>query len=156
MSLENFIPVLQLSIAPVIVISGVGLILLSMTNRIARVIDRSRELSKILRNDEADSGRHQVRQQLMILERRSQLLRRAIEFACISLLLAASLVIVLFFVVLMDIEAVMIITLIFISCMLSLIAALIFFLVDVHTSLSALKLEVNLGSMDQADLIDQG
>jgi len=50
----------------------------------------------------------------------------------------------------------MIITLIFISCMLSLIAALIFFLVDVHTSLSALKLEVNLGSMDQADLIDQG
>jgi len=57
---------------------------------------------------------------------------------------------------LMDIEAVMIITLIFISCMLSLIAALIFFLVDVHTSLSALKLEVNLGSMDQADLIDQG
>ena len=156
MSLENFILVLQLSIAPVIVISGVGLILLSMTNRIARVIDRSRELSKILRNDEADSGRHQVRQQLMILERRSQLLRRAIEFACISLLLAASLVIVLFFVVLMDIEAVMIITLIFISCMLSLIAALIFFLVDVHTSLSALKLEVNLGSMDQADLIDQG
>ena len=144
MSLENFIPVLQLSIAPVIVISGVGLILLSMTNRIARVIDRSRELSNILRNDETDSEKHQVRQQLVILERRSQLLRRAIEFACISLLLAASLVIVLFFVVLMDVEAVMIITLIFVSCMFSLIAALIFFLLDVHTSLSALKLEVKI------------
>ena len=144
MSLENFIPVLQLSIAPVIVISGVGLILLSMTNRIARVIDRSRELSNILRNDEADSEKHQVRQQLVILERRSQLLRRAIEFACISLLLAASLVIVLFFVVLMDIEAVMIITLIFVSCMFSLITALIFFLLDVRTSLSALKLEVKI------------
>ena len=137
-------PVLQLSIAPVIVISGVGLILLSMTNRIARVIDRSRELSHILRNDEAGSEKHQVRQQLVILERRSQLLRRAIEFACISLLLAASLVIVLFFVVLMDIEAVMIITLIFVSCMFSLIAGLIFFLVDVHASLAALKLEIKV------------
>jgi len=145
MSLENFIPVLQLSIAPVIVISGVGLILLSMTNRIARVIDRSRELSNILRNDESGSENHHVRQQLVILGHRSQLLRRAIEFACISLLLAASLVIALFFVVLMDIEAVMIITLIFVSCMFSLIAALIFFLVDVHASLSALKLELKLG-----------
>lgn len=144
MSLEHFIPVLQLSIAPVIVISGVGLILLSMTNRIARVIDRSRQLAQLLRSDETDSERHQVRQQLVILARRGRLLRHAIEFASISLLLAASLVIVLFFVVLFDIEAAVLVTVLFVSCMLSLIAGLIFFLMDVNTALSALKLEVGL------------
>jgi len=144
MSLEHFIPVLQLSIAPVIVISGVGLILLSMTNRIARVIDRSRELAELLRSDETGSERHQVRQQLVILARRGWLLRHAIEFASVSLLLAASLVIVLFFVVLFDIEAAVLVTVLFVSCMLSLIVGLIFFLMDVNTALSALKLEVGL------------
>jgi len=35
MSLESLIPNLQLAIGPVILISGVGLLLLCMTNRIA-------------------------------------------------------------------------------------------------------------------------
>ena len=51
MSLEQIIPILQLAIGPVIVISGVGLVLLSMTNRFGRVIDRSRSLTKIIRSE---------------------------------------------------------------------------------------------------------
>jgi hypothetical protein len=42
MLLNDLMTTLQLSIGPVILISGVGLILLSMSNRFARVIDRSR------------------------------------------------------------------------------------------------------------------
>ena len=48
MSLANLIPSLQLSIGPVILISGIGLILLSMTNRFGRVIDRARHLTRDL------------------------------------------------------------------------------------------------------------
>ena len=46
--LPQLIPILAASIAPVIVISGVGLRLLSMTNRYSKVIDRARELIKDL------------------------------------------------------------------------------------------------------------
>jgi hypothetical protein len=48
-SLTELIPVLQMAIGPVILISGVGLLLLSMTNRLGRVIDRARLLYRELR-----------------------------------------------------------------------------------------------------------
>ena len=39
-TVAQLIPVLQTAIGPMILISGVGLLLLSMTNRLGRVIDR--------------------------------------------------------------------------------------------------------------------
>jgi hypothetical protein len=45
-SLQSLVPLLQASISPVTVISGVGMLLLSMTNRYGRVIDRVRHLIK--------------------------------------------------------------------------------------------------------------
>ena len=38
--------ILQTSISPVVLISGIGLLVLSMTNRFARTTDRARALSK--------------------------------------------------------------------------------------------------------------
>lgn len=143
MSLEHLVPALQLSIGPVIVISGVGLAMLSMTNRFARVIDRSRELAELLRND-ATCGTHHVQKQLDILIRRARLLRRAIEFASTSMLLAASLVIGLFLIVLLELEAALLISTLFILCMLSLIISLAYFIADVNISLSALTIETGI------------
>ena len=45
MKLIDLIPTLQLAIGPVILISGIGLILLSMTNRYGRLLDRARRLT---------------------------------------------------------------------------------------------------------------
>ena len=45
MRLIDLVPILQMAVGPVILISGVGLLLLSMTNRLGRVIDRSRLLA---------------------------------------------------------------------------------------------------------------
>ena len=47
-SLEQIIPVLRDAIGPVILISGVGLLLLTMTNRLGRAIDRARQLQNEL------------------------------------------------------------------------------------------------------------
>ena len=38
---------LQVAIGPVILISGVGLLLLTMTNRLGRAIDRARQMTRI-------------------------------------------------------------------------------------------------------------
>jgi len=48
-SLHELIPVLQVAIGPVILISGIGLLLLGMTNRYGRTIDRARELAQVRR-----------------------------------------------------------------------------------------------------------
>ena len=54
-SLAPIIPVLQVAVGPVILISGVGLLILSMSNRFGRIIDRTRVLGHELKT--ADAGR---------------------------------------------------------------------------------------------------
>jgi hypothetical protein len=95
MLLTDLITTLQLSIGPVILISGVGLILLSMSNRFARVIDRSRLLSKDF-NKVSNIDRIRIIEELKILSSRAKIVRAAIALAVLSVLLAALLVISLF------------------------------------------------------------
>ncbi len=143
MTLDQIVPVLQLSIGPVILISGAGLVLLSVTNRYGRVIDRSRSLAEALRSV-SPGETERFRSQIMILIRRARLLRMAIAFISASLLLAAVLIIALFLVALLNLHAVYLIIILFTACMISLILGLVVFIVDVNVSLSALKLEVDV------------
>jgi hypothetical protein len=141
MHIRELLPVLQLSIGPVIVISGVGLLLLSMTNRYGRVIDRSRILADLLRNSEG--GRNErISAQLSILVRRARLLRLAITLSTVSVLLAACLIIGLFLFSIFSLEAAIVGVVLFIGCMGALIASLVVFLLDINASLAALELEV--------------
>lgn len=141
MSLADLIPTLQLAVGPVILISGVGLILLSMTNRFGRVIDRSRILTEDLRRAPR-SARAKVLAQVRILARRARIVRAGIALAALSVLFAAILVISLFLGALLQLGMVTLIVVLFILCMLSLIAALLLFMSDVSLSLRALWLEL--------------
>ena len=140
-SLHELIPVLQVAIGPVILISGVGLLLLTMTNRLGRAIDRARSLARDLRGAR-EYDREQVLAQVAIIYRRARLIRLTIALAALSVLLAALLVIVLFLSALMKWDQGLAIILIFIACMGSLIASLVTFLQDIQLSLVALKLEL--------------
>jgi hypothetical protein len=138
---RELIPVLQVAIGPVILISGVGLLLLSMTNRFGRAIDRSRQLESELR--EATEDDHaRLAAQVEILYRRARVIRLSITMAAFSLLLVAVLIIVLFLSVLMKLEVAVAITLLFICCMACLIVSLVAFIRDIQLSLQALKLEL--------------
>jgi len=144
MRLSELLTILQMAIGPVILISGVGLLLLSMTNRFGRVIDRSRQLADVLR-DAPQQQDSRVLAQLQILGRRAGLLRFAISLATLSVLQAAILVICLFITALLHLDVVMLIATVFIFCMLSLIISLILFLQDINLSLAALKLDIGQG-----------
>lgn len=141
MRLADLIPTLQLSIGPVILISGVGLILLSMTNRFGRVIDRSRLLARDL-SGASGANRSRILGQLKILSTRARLVRAAIALAGLSVLLAALLVISLFLGALFQLRIEVAIVTLFILCLLSLIVSLLFFISDINLSLSALWLEM--------------
>jgi len=141
MLLHELVPILQIAVGPVILISGIGLLLLSMTNRLARVIDRSRQLSHALRSVKGPE-REVVVSQINILSTRARFVRLAITLATLSILFAAILVITLFMAALLRWEVGVLVTIFFIICMGSLIVSLLAFLRDVHLSLAALKLEL--------------
>jgi hypothetical protein len=141
MSLTDLIPTLQLAVGPVILISGIGLILLSMTNRFGRIIDRSRILTEDLRR--APRAAHKrILAQLGILADRARTLRGAIALSTISVLLAAILVISLFLGALLQLNMVALIVILFVLCMLSLIISLLMFIMDLRLSLEAFWLEM--------------
>lgn len=141
MSLTDLLPSLQLAIGPVILISGVGLLLLSMTNRFGRVIDRVRSLTQSL-HGATDPDRSRLLAQLAILSARAKIVRAAIALAASSVLLAALLIISLFLGALLELGIAAVIVTLFILCMLSLIASLLLFISDINLSLKALWLEM--------------
>ena len=140
-SLEKIIPILQVAIGPVILISGIGLLLLTMTNRLGRAIDRARLLKGEL-SRRTDEEHAQVLAQVAILYRRAKMVRLSITLAALSALLASALIITLFVTALLQWEAGLPASLIFIACMGSLFASLVAFICDINLSLHALKLEL--------------
>jgi hypothetical protein len=141
MPLTDLIPTLQLAIGPVILISGVGLILLSMTNRFGRVIDRSRILTEDLRRAPR-AARPKILAQLRILSMRARIVRAGITLAALSVLLAAILIITLFLGALLKLDMAAMIVILFVLCMLSLISSLLLFISDMSLSLRAFWLEM--------------
>ena len=138
---NEFLPVIQLAITPVILISGVGALMLTLTNRLGRVVDRTRALAGQMRQSVAAERAH-LESQLAILWRRAKLVRVAVTFAGLSMLLSCVLVLTIF------VDAVTVRTfglelvILFLASVVSLISALVAFLRDVWISLEALNLEV--------------
>ena len=139
--LSELIPVLQVAVGPVILISGVGLLLLTLTNRLGRTVDRSRQLGREMR-EAPEPERLRLAQQVETLVRRAQLIRLSIIMAAVSVLLASLLIVVLFVTALQRWEAGLVIVLLFVGCLLSLIISLGAFIRDVQLSLQALEVEL--------------
>jgi hypothetical protein len=141
-SFTQLMPALQTAIGPVILISGVGLILIMLTNRYARIIDKSRALSvELSKAKERVPDEHL--QQIDILWQRARLCRMAIFFIALSALSAAVLVIALFLLTLLQIDAAWLLAALFMADMGFLITALVLFICDINRSLAALKLELD-------------
>lgn len=140
-TLNEIIPYLQVAIGPVILVSGVGMLLLTMTNRFGRVIDRSRNLAKESNNTPLEK-QAALHEQVAILYRRAKLLRLCIGLASGAALLAGLLIISLFIGALLEVKVVPAVEVLFAGSMLFLIASLIVFLQDINLSLHALSLEL--------------
>jgi hypothetical protein len=133
--------ILQASISPVALISGVGLLLLSMTNRFGRTADRARILVARL-NAAAPQEREYLDTQIRILYRRSGILRAAILLASASILFASLLIVALFTAFLVGTRIENYAILLFAMSFLGLIASVVLFIQDMRLALAALRLEV--------------
>ncbi len=136
-SLEGLTRVLQASISPVALISGVGLLVLSQTNRFGRVTDLLRELSQQRLRDR--TGAAALETQIRIFHRRARILRLAISCAVGSVLFASVLVLGVFAAAVLDFPLNLVILYLFALSLISLISSLILFLWDMHLSLKAVQ-----------------
>jgi uncharacterized protein DUF2721 len=148
-SVAQLIPVLQTAVSPTILISGVGLLLLTMTNRLARTIDRARATARELANA-SEEDRLRGTKQLHILWRRARLIRLSIALASMSALFAAILIIVLFVTALLQAGSAWLICGLFIMCLGALVGSLLVFIHDINLALAALRFELSGTGVDEA------
>ena len=129
---------LQTVISPVVLISGVGMLVLSMTNRFSHATDRARFLSEE-RHKVEGVAKERIESQVRILYRRLRLLLLAIALALVSVLLVALLIITLFANYLFDTTFRGLVVAFFALSLISLVASLGLFIRDMSLSLAALR-----------------
>lgn len=141
MNTESFSRLLQLSISPIIVISAAGLLLLSVTNRLGRAIDRSRALVKQMDEGGISTGRD-FRGQLRVLVRRCELLRGSITLIIGSIFFSCVMILFLFMLIFWGAHIEVAVLTAFGLNITCLLGSVLYFLADISLSLRALKIEV--------------
>ena len=138
---EQLARILTASIAPVIVISGVGLLLLTMTNRYSRVTDLARDIIGDLETITDPLRCERFVQQVGIIYRRARILRLAIIMASLCVLFVTFTVLSLFAGQVLGMGLDYFSVPCFGLSLFALLASLYSFMRDVGISLMALELE---------------
>jgi hypothetical protein len=138
---NQFLSVIQIAITPVILISGVGALMLTLTNRLGRVVDRTRGLAAQMRNASGEDRVH-LEIQLAMLWRRARFQRVAVTLAGSSMFISCLLVLAIFVDALLGRKFGIELVVIFVASVLCLITAIAAFIRDIWYSLDALHLEV--------------
>src|SRR5512143_938732 len=122
---------IQLSVAPVFLLSGIGVLLGVLTSRLARVVDRARPLEE--QHQIADpSAAAELHHRLRWLAKRARLMNAAITLSTISALLVAIVVALLFTSAFIQFTLAVPVAALFIGAMVSLVGALVAFLIEVR------------------------
>ena len=144
MNTFSVVQILTASIAPVIVISGVGLLLLSISNRYGRAIDRVRLLARELSESDPESARRrQLTEQLRLTNDRAHLLKRSMLYASTCIFFVSLTILSLFAEHLLGLQRDFLALPFFALCLVSLVVSMYYSIRDITMSLSALELEVS-------------
>ena len=128
--ITNIAHVIQLAVAPVFLLTGVGAILSVLVNRLGRVVDRFRVLESI-QPTAGDTANASVAAEMEVLKRRARMVHWAIGFCTSSALLVCMVIATLFVGSITEIETPGIIATLFIAAMLALVVGLLFFLREI-------------------------
>lgn len=132
---------IQLALAPVFLLSGIGVMLGVLTNRLARIVDRARRVEDSLRQATAPDI-PEARVQLRIASRRTRFINASITLCTIAALLIAIVVALLFSSTFVPISLGAYVAALFVLAMIALVGALLSFLIEVRIATAALRIGV--------------
>lgn len=136
---SDILRTIQAAIAPVVLISGVGLLLLTLTARLGRIVDRARLLAAERRTAGPES-RESLNAQLHILAHRARLIRLAVALSASCVAIIGILITVLFLGLLLNRDVAIVAAFLFVVSLLSLVAAMLVFVRELFQALTALHL----------------
>jgi len=145
MSISDLSEAIQLALAPVFLLTGIAGLLNVMTNRLARIIDRGRQLSDHL-PPSPETAAGAVDTELRTLDRRRHFTSAAITACTLAALLVCVVIAALFFEVMLDAPLQWLVALSFTGATLALIVGLGFFLREVHVSTQTVRLSHSVPS----------
>lgn len=125
--------IIQLAIAPVFLLTGVGTNMLVLTNRLARIIDRSRTLEERLDEPESQSPDKEAaaRDELQVLFSRARKINRAIFLSTTCALLICMVVAALFVTDALNLRLASVIAGLFVLAMVALTGSFVYLLREI-------------------------
>ena len=130
--------VIQLAVAPVFLLTGVGTLLAVLTNRLGRAVDRSRVVEKLLLEStgEALAAAHE---ELVLLARRTQLIYTSITLSVLCALFICLLIAVAFLDAFVAANLAKVVGILFDMSMLALIGCLVVFLREIFLAVTSAR-----------------
>ena len=130
---------IQLAVAPVFLLSGIGVFLGVLTNRLARIVDRARKVEEglhLARATDPDA----VRDMLRVAARRAHYINVSVTLGTIAALLVSLVVALLFASTFVPLDLAASVAILFVLAMTALVGALVAFLVEVRIAIAALRI----------------
>jgi len=152
MQVDDIGHIIQLAIAPVFLLTGVGTNLTVLTNRLARIIDRSRKVDERIENG-SETEQREARRELDVLYRRAHLISRAITLSTSCALLVCVVIAALFVGHLTGLTQPSLIAGLFIVAMLALIGSFIYLLREILIATRTLWMHKTVLSGQDAGII---
>ena len=131
--------VIQLAVAPVFLLTGIGAILAVMTNRLGRIIDRARVLEPRMEGASPEVLAS-LRADLAMLSRRAKLIGRAITLCTTTALLICTVIAILFLSAFLHFDATIPVALMFVAAMLAFFLGLLSFLREIYVATVTLRI----------------
>lgn len=128
---------IQLAVAPVFLLSAVGVVLTVLTNRLSRIIDRARLLEGLPPGDPRRPGDPAL--ELSELSARARLIHRAILLSIACALLISLVIVSLFVGFALGRDLSWLIVLLFIGALAAFVGALLTFLVEIRSATASLR-----------------
>jgi hypothetical protein len=131
---------IQLALAPVFLLTGIAGILNVMAGRLARIVDRGRQLVEAERPPPLEP--QAMQSELQSLERRRHLASAAITACTLAALLVCMVIAAMFLEVLLSLQFKWLLGLLFTASTLALVVGLAFFLREVHLATQTVRIPV--------------
>lgn len=137
---ENIAKLIQLALGPVFLLSGVGITLSMLTQRLSRIVDRARTLEgQRERTTEADLLKR-IDKDLRAIFRRTKYINGAIALSTVSALLTTLVVTILFASEFSPMSVGVLVAVLFSAAMICLSLAFLLFLVEVRIAINTLRI----------------
>ena len=142
--LSDIAHLVELSVAPVFLLAGIGALLNVVTSRLGRVVDRARHLEDRFVKDPSEDELARIRTELRVLDTRMLYSQRAIFLFSMAALLVCIVVAALFIGAFVALDVAALVALMFIAAMIAMVGGLTLFLLEITIATRTLRVRADL------------